>query len=137
MLGEHTRFTSGERAAENGQKGGQRTQARIAHKKALRKALQGLMDGVYMADGEKLTGADILALNLFKIAMDAKNKNSVQAVRLILEITGQAASPLTERRLMAEIELLNAKRHEASRPGEELQRLDNILSRLRQEAKET
>ena len=57
----------------------------------LRTAAQAVIDGEYLdADGDNLSGAELLVLSLFKIAVDPKNKGAaVQSFNTIARILGQ------------------------------------------------
>lgn len=84
---------SSDEAVKNGKKGGKASAAARRKKRDLLKATQEIIDGTYDDEqGEKITGADKIALTLFKIASNPNHKQCIQAMRLIFEITGKLKS---------------------------------------------
>lgn len=83
---------SSDEAVKNGKKGGKASAAARRKKRDLLKAVQDIIDGTYDEQGEKITGADKIALTLFKIASNPNHKQCIQAMRLIFEITGKLKS---------------------------------------------
>ena len=59
--------------------------------------------------GKELSGAEIMALKLFKIATNEKDKQCISAIKLIIELTGQNKDTLTDKKTKAEIKLLEAR----------------------------
>ena len=102
----------------------------------MREAVQDILDGEYtVKSGEKLTGIQVIAANLFKTASDPKNRNSIQATKMLLEISGQNMSPLAEKKLMAEINIMETQVEQMKSGSEDTcQRLDDILTELRKKA---
>jgi len=104
--GKATQFTSGEDAAKNGKKGGEAS-AKARRKKAdIRKAAQAILDGEYKADeGKTMNGAEAIVLNMFQKAVSVDDKQSVQAARLLLELTGQDKTPEDRKRIKQALKL--------------------------------
>lgn len=81
----------------------------------LQKAIQSVIDGAYnttdKSTGEirNLSGAELIALKLFEIATNEKDKNCISAIKLIIELTGQNKDTLSDKKTKAEIKLLEAK----------------------------
>ena len=134
--GKATQFTSGEVAARNGSKGG--TTASQNRKKTvnLRRAAQDVLLGTYKdKNGQEMTGQDILVLNLFKIATDIKNKQAIQAMRLLIELCGGDMSPEEKKKLRAEIKLIEGKTRLLSETDTtSLEKLDSILAGIKDSA---
>lgn len=109
-----------ERTADEQQKiarkGGKKSGEARRHKADLRAAAQTILDGVYKTIVDKetgetrdRTGAEIIILNAFKIAGDAKNKQCIAAAKLLMELTGANRTPEQVEIDKQEIELLKAK----------------------------
>ena len=76
----------------------------------MRKAVQSMLDNTYSDNsGKELSGAEIMALKLFKIATNEKDKQCIAAMKLILELTGQDKDALTDKKTKTEIKLLETK----------------------------
>lgn len=109
--------------------GGQKSAESRRRKSDMRKAVQTVLDGTYKdKNGDELTGVDVLAVTLFQIAADKKNKQSISAIRLILELTGQNLSAEDKKLKKAEIKLLEAKIKQLS--GEDKRIQDKELPML-------
>ena len=105
-----TQFRSGREAVENGQQGGISSGKSRRKKADMRKAVQSMLDNTYSDNsGKELSGAEIMALKLFKIATNEKDKQCISAIKLIIELTGQNKDTLTDKKTKAEIKLLEAK----------------------------
>lgn len=107
MNDENLRVPTSSEARENGRKGG-KASAKARKKKAdIRKAIQSILDDSYFyaEDGIKMTGEEILATTLFKIATDKKHRQCIQAQRLIYELTGQDKSPEDRKRIKQALKL--------------------------------
>ena len=101
---------SKDEARENGQKGGINSGKSRRKKADMRKAVQSMLDNTYNdRDGKELSGAEVMALKLFKIATNEKDKNCIAAIKLIIELTGQNKDTLTDKKTKAEIKLLEAR----------------------------
>lgn len=98
-------------------KKGQEASARVRRERAsLRKTMQAILSGTYKTkDGEEVTGAEAVCMAMFKIASNTKDKQSVQAFRSIMELTGEARIPA-----------------EVDNPG--MEKLDEILAGLKENA---
>lgn len=129
--GKATQFKSGEEAAESGRNGGIASGRAKREKASLRKAAQEVLNGEYTdKSGKKLLGANVVILNLFKIAADPHNKQCIQAVRLLMELYNEDKSPAEMEKLRAEIALLKAKTeviHGAEQDFEDLTTLADML----------
>lgn len=120
---------SKDEARENGQKGGINSGKSRRKKADMRKAVQSMLDNTYSDNsGKELSGAEIMALKLFKIATNEKDKQCISAIKLIIELTGQNKDTLTDKKTKAEIKLLEAKIKAISGldDGETKKLLDNI-----------
>lgn len=77
------------------QSAGGKKSAQVRREKAtLRKAMQALLDAEFnqkQKDGtmKKVSGADALALSMFSIASNKKDKNAVNAYRAIMQTVGE------------------------------------------------
>lgn len=88
-IGKATRFKPGEKQAEIARKGAEASIKARQHNKTLRKAMEAVLSNTYTdKTGEKLTGAEVLVLNMFKIA-SSKDRNAVNAYRAVMETTGE------------------------------------------------
>lgn len=128
----HSGEGSGRGAVENGRKSGEARR----RKADIRKSVQEILNNTYTdKSGAKLTGVDVLATNLFQIAVDRKNRQNIQAMRLLLELYGQDKSPEDKKKIKAEIKLLEAKLQFYSGGDETgLKKLDEILKGMRESA---
>lgn len=107
---ENLRMPSTSEAREIGQKGGINSGKSRRKKADMRKAVQSMLDNTYSDNsGKELSGAEIMALKLFKIATNEKDKNCIAAIKLIIELTGQNKDTLTDKKTKAEIKLLEAR----------------------------
>ena len=117
--------------AEDQSSGGKKSGVVRAERASLRKAAQEVLNGEYTdKSGKKLLGANVVILNLFKIAADPHNKQCIQAVRLLMELYNEDKSPAEMEKLRAEIALLKAKTeviHGAEQDFEDLTALTDML----------
>lgn len=91
---------------------GGKASGKVRKQKAdMRKAVQDILDGTYTdkKSGVSKSGIEVIALNLFKMASDSDNKQSIAAIKLIIELTGKDNNALTDKKTKAEIKLLEAK----------------------------
>lgn len=80
-----------EEAVKNGKKGGVASAKSRKRKKGFQRALNEMLNHTFMEkDGTELTGYEKIALSLFETATNVENKQSVNAIRLIFELTGEA-----------------------------------------------
>ena len=103
----------------------------------MRKAVANILNAEYNIKGkdEKLTGIDVLAINLFKIAQDPKNKQNIQATKMLLEIYGQDKNPIDEKIAKAQLKLLKTKIDMLTQGDtSSLDKLDEILKELQNNA---
>lgn len=114
MANEQNLIPIGERS-ENEQremrsKGGINSGKSRGQKANIRKAVQNILNNSYTnKDGSTVSGVDALAVNLFQIAMDKKNKNCITAMKMLLDLYGENMSPEEKRKLKAETDLIKAK----------------------------
>lgn len=95
---------------EEAKKGGINSGKARRKKADMRKAVQSMLDNTYSDNrGKELSGAEIMALKLFKIATNEKDKQCIAAMKLILELTGQDKDALTDKKTKTEIKLLETK----------------------------
>lgn len=87
--GKATQFKAGEKQAEIARKGGIASGEAKRRKADLRDAVQDILDGVYKVKGQDKTGAEVLAMALFKIAADSKNRSAVAAFNSLAKMVGQ------------------------------------------------
>ena len=108
--GKATQFKAGEEQAKIAQKGGINSVKSRRKKADMRKAVQNLLDGTYSdSTGKELSGAEVMAIKLFKIATNEKDKQCIAAMKLILELTGQNKDTLSDKKAKTEIKLLEAR----------------------------
>lgn len=91
---------------------GGRASAQSRRRKAdIKKTVSEVLNNEYtMKDGSTMTGAQAMVINLFKIATDPKNRQCIQATRLIFDLYGVKTQTREEKRLMnAQVELLEAR----------------------------
>ncbi len=104
---------------EEAKKGGKKSAEARRHKADVRKAIQAIIDGTYKdKSGKDVTGADILAINLFKMASNIEHKQCLASIRSIIELLGQDLSPEDKRIKKAEIKLLETKIELLSNAGQ-------------------
>ena len=124
---------------EEAKKGGKKSGETRRKKADMRKAVENILNSEYSVKGseEKISGIDALALNLFKIAQDTKNKQCISATRLLLEIYGQDKSPMEQKMAKAQLDILKAKA-KLLKGGDEnaFKKLDDILASLENTANE-
>lgn len=105
---ERHELTKDERA-----KGARASSAARSRNASLRKSLQALFDGKYEIDdisgGEKISGADLLALRLFETAVNPESKNYAKAVQTIVKVMGLDKSETEAALLKAQLALTKAK----------------------------
>ena len=83
-----TQFKTGAKQVEIARKGGIASGESKLHAKTLRKAMEAILANTYNdKSGQKLSGAEVLALNMFKIA-SSKDRNAVNAYRAVMETSG-------------------------------------------------
>lgn len=102
-----------------------------------RKCLEILLNSeVATKNGETVTGMDALVMNLYKVAIDPKNRNNVYAAKTLLEICGQDISPLDQKRKRAEIKMLETqiKKMDGVTDNPAYDKLDSILKGLGEKA---
>lgn len=77
----------------------------------IKKTVSEVLNNEYaMKDGTTMTGAQAMVINLFKIATDPKNRQCIQATKLIFDLYGVRSQTKEEMRLInAQIDLLEAK----------------------------
>ena len=125
--------------AEEQSIGGKKSGETRRKKADMRKAVENILNSEYSVKGseEKISGIDALALNLFKIAQDTKNKQCISATRLLLEIYGQDKSPMEQKMAKAQLDILKAKA-KLLKGGDEntFKKLDDILASLENTANE-
>lgn len=102
--GKATRFTTNN-AKENGSKGGKAAAETKRRKADIKKVLLAMMNDTYVKNGEKLTGAELLAATLFAIATKENHKQCIQAQRLIYELTGQDKTTEDRKRIKQALKL--------------------------------
>lgn len=122
---------------EEAKKGGKKSGETRRRKADMRKAVANILNAEYNIKGQddKITGVDALAINLFQIAQDKKNKQCLQATRLLLEIYGQDKSPIAEEIQKTELEILKAKANLMKCGDDEaLSKLDSILAKMENKA---
>ena len=96
-----------EQRKEQGRKGGKASGRSRKKKAELRTAIQALLDKKYVVDGEKHTGAELLALNLYQEAMNPDSKNYIRAVEAIMKLTDTSEKEKLEiDKLKAQIAIL-------------------------------
>ena len=107
-------------------KGGVNSGKSRRQKADIKKAVQAMLDGVYTdkKQGIEKTGAEVLALKLFEVATDPKNKQCVAAVKLIREIIGQNTTADERKLKKAQLAYIQGRAEfEAARAQNEMQKL--------------
>ena len=126
-------------SVDEAKKGGKNSGKTRKAKADMRKAVANILNSEYDVKGrdDKITGVDALALNLFRIAQDSKNKQCISATRLLLEIYGQDKSPMEQKMAKAQLDILKAKA-KLLKGGDEntYKKLDDILASLENTANE-
>lgn len=111
---------------EEAKKGGIKSGETRRRKADMRAAAQAILDNEYTdKNGQTKTGAEVLILNLFKIATDTKNKQCISAVKTLMELTGQSKDPIDIKKIEAEIKLIEAKQ-EALKDSNALQSSEEL-----------
>ena len=86
--GAKTRFKPGKEQAKIAKMGAEASIKARQHKKTLRLAMEAILSDTYKdKSGQELSGAEVLALNMFKIA-SSKDRNAVNAYRAVMETSG-------------------------------------------------
>lgn len=121
-----------EELREQTRKGGINSGKSRRKKADIHEAVTNVLNGVYPTkQGDKLSGIDMLAINLFKMATDSKNKQCLQANKLLLELYGQGKSPEDLEKIKAEIKLLNAKANIMSGGNKDIEDLTALAELLK------
>lgn len=95
-----TQFKSGREAAEAGRKGGKKSAENRKRKRELRETLMDLLNAKYEGKGgEKRTGVEIIALELFKAASDRHGRNYNRSLDQLLTLTGISLSEEDRKRI--------------------------------------
>ena len=95
-------------------KGGASSGAARKRKADVRKVVTEVLNNEYKTVDKNgvvstVTGIQAIIINLFKMASDPKNRNSVQSIKLILELYGAMENKAERRLLNAQIDLMEAK----------------------------
>lgn len=95
-----TQFKSGREAVEAGRKGGKKAAENRKRKKELRETLLDLLNAKYPDNkGNKHTGVEIIAMELFKAASDRKGRNYNRSLDQLLTLTGISLSDEDRKRI--------------------------------------
>lgn len=95
-----TQFKSGREAVEAGRKGGKKAAENRKRKKELRETLLDLLNAKYPDNkGNKYTGVEIIAMELFKAASDRKGRNYNRSLDQLLTLTGISLSDEDRKRI--------------------------------------
>ena len=95
-----TQFKSGREAVEAGRKGGKKAAENRKRKKELRETLLDLLNAKYPdKNGNKYTGVEIIAMELFKAASDRKGRNYNRSLDQLLTLTGISLSDEDRKRI--------------------------------------
>lgn len=101
-------------------KGGQASGRSRRRKAEVKRIVTDILNDVYKTKSGENVGLEIVLANLFKIATDSKNKQCIQATKMLLDIyDGSKHDKLIDKKLQAEIKALEAKA-KAYSAGEEL-----------------
>lgn len=105
---------SAEEVHENRVRGGVRSGETRRRKADVKKTITEILNNSYTTtnkDGtiSSVTGIEAIMINLFKMATDPKSRNSVQAIKLILELYEGKQSRAETRLMNAQIALVEAK----------------------------
>lgn len=106
MNEKNLKVPSSEEAREIGRKGGVASGVSRKYKADVKKTIQAILNNTYQdKKGQEKSGAEILAITLFKIASDPKHKQCIQAQRLIYELSGQDKTPEDRKRIKQALKL--------------------------------
>lgn len=94
-----------EEQRENRRKGGIASGKARRKKADVRKTVQAILDETFDYDGEEKTGAEILAISLYHVAINTKHRQCIQAQKLIYELTGQDQTPEDRKRIKQALKL--------------------------------
>ena len=129
--GKKTQFKSGEEAAKRSSEAGKKSGKVRREKANMRKACQDLMNGTYKDEkGKELTGTQMMAITLFRMAVSPKDKNCLQAIRMILDLTGQGRTKEEEKRQKLEVKFLQARLKEITGESNEIEDLGFLADLL-------
>lgn len=103
-----------EEARRRGSNGGKASAASRRKKADVKKTITEILNNTYTnknKDGtvSSVTGIEAIMMNLFMMATDPKSRNSVQAIKLILELYEGKQNRAEQRLLNAQIALVEAK----------------------------
>lgn len=117
-------------------KGGKKSAEVRKQKAQIRKSVEMLLNQDYrMKDGTTVNGMDAIAISMFKVAQDPKNKNNVYAAKYLLELLGQSQSPLDAKEQKAKIKILETQAKQMQSGTEtQFSKLDEILDNLKETA---
>ena len=117
-------------------KGGKKSGEVRKQKAQIRKSIEAILNADYkMKDGTTVTGMDAIAMSMFKTANDPKNKNNVVAAKYLLELLGQAQSPLDAKEQKAKIKIMETQAKQMQSGTEtQFSKLDEILGSLKETA---
>lgn len=101
-------------AKAKGAKGGKASGETRRRKADVKKTITDILNNSYTTvnkDGSisSVTGIEAIMINLFKMATDPKSRNSVQAIKLVLELYEGKQNRAEQRLLNAQIALVEAK----------------------------
>lgn len=109
-LGKNTRFQSGEKAAENGRKGGIASGKSKRRKANMQRMAQDILDGVYKdKNGTELTGEEIVMNGLLNLLSKPSSPKFIQAVQLLATLTGSELTKEEKDKLKAETQKIKSE----------------------------
>lgn len=112
---------SREEAAKNGRKGGIRSGASRRQQADLKKALQSILSGVYKDGDQTRSGAEMIALALFKGASNPEARNFIGSVTAVIKLLGLDKDALDQEEQRARIEKLRSPAFNEADDGVDLQ----------------
>lgn len=98
-------------AVEAGRKGGKKTAEKRQKHKTMVEELKALLEARYKDEltGEERTGSENLMVNLMNIALDPKNRLCLQAMKMIMDMTGDSMTTEQMKENEAKLELIKAQ----------------------------
>lgn len=108
--GQKTQFNA-ETAAKAGSKGGKATAKKKQRHKTMVEELKALLEARYKDEltGEERTGSENLMVNLMNIALDPKNRLCLQAMKMIMDMTGDSMTAEQMKENEVKLELIKAQ----------------------------
>lgn len=128
-----------ERQREIASQGGKASQKKKKERAEIKAVVQDILNEEYKdKKGNSLSGVAVLVTNLFKIAVDPKNKQCLSAMQMLFNIYNDKDSrKLIDKKTKAEIKLLETKISLLTNADTTtIDKLDEILKEMKKSAEE-